>query len=48
MTGQRDEFTSMMLKNENLKNGDILQGTLIDSYKNLAYKTILGYLWIER
>ena len=48
VTGKRDEFTSMTLMAENLKNGDILQGPITDSYQNLVYKTILGILCFEK
>ena len=44
MIGQRDESISKMLEAENLKNGDILQGTITDSYKTIANKTILGIM----
>ena len=48
LIGQRDESISKMLEAENLKNGDILQGTITDSYKTIANKIILGILWIEK
>merc|ERR1712126_169063 len=48
LIGQRDEQISRMLKAENSKNGDILQGTIEDSYRTLAHKIILGFLWIEK
>merc|ERR1711973_106636 len=48
LAGQKDEKTSRKLESENRKNGDILQGTMPDSYKHLAHQIILGFLWIEK
>lgn len=32
---------------ENRKHGDLLQGSILDSYDTLAYKTLMGFIWIN-
>ena len=37
-----------LLQEESRMKGDILQGDFIDSYRNLAYKTVMGFIWVNR
>lgn len=36
------------IKKENEKFGDIVQGSFMDSYRNLTHKTIMGYRWLSK
>jgi len=42
-----DEHTMRSIKAEANVFGDIVQGSFIDSYRNLSYKAILGHTWIS-
>ena len=36
------------LEEENEQHGDLLQGSVLDSYHTLAYKTLMGFIWINK
>jgi len=36
------------LGEENKDHGDMLQGSVLDSYHTLAYKTLMGFIWINK
>jgi hypothetical protein len=42
---QRDQD---LLEIENKEHGDLVQGTFMDTYRNLTYKNIMGKLWITQ
>ena len=42
---QRDQD---LLEIENKEHGDLVQGTFMDTYRNLTYKNIMGKLWISQ
>ena len=35
-----------ILEEENGKHSDLVQGDFLDTYHNLSYKAIMGYLWV--
>lgn len=35
------------IKKESQKFGDIVQGSFMDTYRNLTYKTVMGYRWLS-
>ena len=35
----------LQLVEEHRRHGDILQGSFVDTYRNLTYKNIMGKLW---
>lgn len=37
-----------LVRSENEIHGDILQGSTVDSYRTLAYKTLMGFVWVNR
>ena len=32
---------------ESAEHGDIVQGDLLDTYRNLTYKSVMGHLWVR-
>ncbi|XP_048741596.2 beta-1,3-galactosyltransferase brn-like [Ostrea edulis] len=46
LLGKSDKWDEDILK-ECEKNGDIIQGSFIDAYRNLTYKTVMGYRWLS-
>ena len=32
---------------ESAEHGDIVQGDLLDTYRNLTYKSVMGHLWVS-
>ena len=35
-----------ILEEENGKHSDLVQGDFLDTYHNLSYKAVMGYLWV--
>ncbi|XP_048753908.2 beta-1,3-galactosyltransferase brn-like [Ostrea edulis] len=46
LLGKSDKRDEDILK-ESKRNGDIIQGSFIDAYRNLTYKTAMGYIWLR-
>lgn len=46
MVGNTDNSTQQKLHDENTKYNDIVQGSFVDSYRNLTYKHVMGLKWV--
>ena len=41
-----DENMQKILEEENGKHNDLVQGDFLDTYHNLSYKAVMGYMWV--
>ncbi len=45
---QRDEKINKQIKQEQYKYNDLIQGNFIDAYRNLSYKSLITWRWINK
>ena len=48
LLGLTSEQHQRSIKEEHLRFNDIIQNDVVDSYRNLPYKPIFSFLWINR
>lgn len=46
LIGETDNVTQQYLNDENSKHHDLIQGSFLDTYRNLTYKHVMGLKWL--
>ena len=47
LTGHKQDGYELSLKRQSSQYGDIIEGSFVDSYENLTYKSVMGLHWVN-